>query len=65
AHTVKASAAQNGEIWPTEGYNYQYYPPRGVGSTDIYPTHIRNLKIWLQGRIDYIESQRNNNFGLY
>ena len=65
AHAVKASAAQNGEIWPTDTWNRQYYPPRGVGSTDIFPTHVENLKKWLRGRIDYIESQRNRNFGLY
>lgn len=63
AHTVKASAAENGEIWPTDEANKS--SGRRIGSTDIFPTHIKNLKTWLEERIKFIDSQTDNNFGLY
>lgn len=61
AHFMKASAAENGEIWPTDTYNRQN--GRNIGSTDIFPTHVENLKKWLQERINYIDTHKN--FGIY
>lgn len=62
AHTVKVSAAENGVLWPSEVTNSQN---RRIGSTDIYPTHIKNLKNWLEQRIAFIDRESSRNFGLY
>lgn len=63
AEKIKASAAENGELWPTEEYNRS--KGRNVGSTDVFPQHVENLKNWLRQRIDFIDARVNSNFGLY